>query len=56
MYVLALEKELLDAGHRVAREANVTIYYKGFPLTTDRMDMVVDGKLIVEAKATKDLP
>ena len=29
VYQLALERELLDRGHRVAREVNVRVFYKG---------------------------
>ena len=56
VYTLALERELLARGHRVAREVNVRVFYKGLELTTDRMDMVVDEKLIVETKATRERP
>jgi len=56
VYQLALERELLARGHRVVREVKVRIFYKGIELTTDRMDMVVDEKLIVETKAAAERP
>jgi GxxExxY protein len=56
VYQLALERELLARGHRVAREVNVRVFYKGLELTTDRLDMIVDEKLIVEVKATSERP
>lgn len=56
VYKLALERELLARGHRVAREVNVRVFYKGIELTTDRMDMLVDERLIVETKATREHP
>ena len=52
VYSLALERELMARGHRVAREYSAIIYYKGAELTSQRMDMVVDEKLVVEVKAT----
>ena len=55
VYVVALERELRARGHSVARELGVTILYKGEELAVQRLDMVVDGVLIVEAKATFDL-
>ncbi len=56
VYVLALERELLDRGHRVAREAKVRIVYKGEELCSQRLDMIVDEKVIVETKSTLQLP
>ncbi|MGQ0649348.1 MAG: GxxExxY protein [Gemmatimonadaceae bacterium] len=56
LYALALERELLDRGHRVGREVSVSIHYKGAVLTSQRLDMVVDERLIVETKATQTLP
>jgi len=55
VYVMGLERELRGRGHRVDREVAVTVFYKGEALTTQRLDMVVDGKLVVEVKATAQL-
>lgn len=55
VYVKALERELRDRGHAVSREYAAMIFYKGEELTSQRLDMVVDQKLIVEAKATERL-
>ena len=55
VYILALELELRDRGHDVARQVGVRIMYKGQQLTRQRLDMVIDGKVIVEAKSTLDL-
>jgi GxxExxY protein len=52
VYILALERELLARGHRVARELSVRVMYKGDLLCTQRIDMVVDDKVIVETKST----
>ena len=56
LYVMALERELRWRRHQVGREVGVTVYYKGDALGQERLDMVVDGKLIVEVKATEGLP
>jgi GxxExxY protein len=53
IYALALERELVAKGHRVDREVAVMVYYRGEPLTWQTLDMIVDGKLILETKATE---
>lgn len=55
IYVMALERELIARGHRVAREVNVSVSYKDNILGVQRMDMVVDEKLVVETKSTLEL-
>jgi GxxExxY protein len=55
-YALAMERELLARGHTVRREVTVVIHYKGEPLTTHRLDMLVDEKVVVEIKSTAQLP
>ena len=52
LYVLALERELIVRGHRVRREVKVDVWYKGKILARQRLDMIVDDKLIVEVKST----
>jgi GxxExxY protein len=54
-YQMALERELRWRGHDVGREVHVPIYYKGEELTRQRIDMIVDGRLVVETKATQEL-
>ena len=56
LYVLALDRELRARGHRVDREVWVNVRYKGELLGKQRLDMVVDDTLVVEAKASFDLP
>lgn len=56
VYSLALERELVERGHTVSREVIVTVLYKENPLTTQRLDMVVDHKVVVENKSTSVLP
>lgn len=55
LYVMALERELIARGHRVAREVWVTVYYQGQELGKQRLDRVVDDVLVVECKSTERL-
>jgi len=55
VYIMGLERELLARGHRVGREVCVIVRYKGEPLVSQRLDMVVDDVIIVETKATRRL-
>jgi GxxExxY protein len=55
IYALALQRDLASKGHRVAREVAVMVYYRGEPLTWQTLDMIVDGRLVVETKATEIL-
>lgn len=52
LYLLALERELRARGHRVAREFAVRVMYKGELLGYQRLDMVVDDLIVIEAKST----
>ena len=56
VYTMALERELLDAGHRVAREVSVHVSYKKHILAVQRIDMIVDERVIVEVKSSIELP
>ena len=56
VYSLALERELLGRGRRVGREVSVRISYRGDRLTSQRVDMIVDEKVVVEIKSTHILP
>jgi GxxExxY protein len=55
LYVRAMERELRARGHRVSREVGVRVMYKGSELGIQRLDLVVDEKLVIEAKASSDL-
>jgi len=44
---------VVAAGHRVARQMAVVVRYEGVELTTQRLDMIVDGKCVVEIKSTQ---
>ena len=54
LYVRAMDRELRARGHQVVREVAVRVMYKGRELGIQRLDLVVDDKLVVEAKATSD--
>jgi GxxExxY protein len=56
VYTAALERELRDRGHKVGREVFVPVFYKGEAIARQRLDMVVDKKLVVEVKSTYKLP
>lgn len=56
VYANALEVELKSRGHTVEREVAVCVSYKQHAVGRQRLDMVVDGCLIVETKASQDLP
>jgi GxxExxY protein len=51
VYQAALERELITRGHRVEREVSFIIRYKGEQVAVQRLDMLVDEKLVVESKA-----
>jgi GxxExxY protein len=52
-YVRALEWELRERGHDVSREVGIPIRYKHLDLGFVRLDIIVDGRLVVEAKSTE---
>jgi GxxExxY protein len=56
LYSLGLERELRERGHRVAREVLVEVVYKGVPLGNQRLDMIVDDRVVVEIKSSPTLP
>jgi GxxExxY protein len=53
--VMALERELRSRGHLVRREVGVCVMYKGDELAHQRLDMIVDDRVIVEVKSTYEL-
>jgi len=55
LYALALERELVARGHLIDREVAVMVYYRGEPLARQTLDMIVDGKIVIESKATERL-
>lgn len=55
LYRAALAIELDERGHQVMRELSVDVFYKGKSIGRQRLDMVVDGKVVVEVKSTLEL-
>jgi GxxExxY protein len=55
VHTAALEVELVHRGHRVAREFDVRVRYDGLDVAHQRLDMVVDEKVVVEIKSTERL-
>ena len=55
LYVSALERELIARGHDVAREVSVRIMYDGVELGLQRLDLIVDQRVVVETKSTSEL-
>ncbi len=56
IYAAALARELINRGHHVQREVGVEVIYDGARIGWFRLDMVVDGLVIVEIKASEVLP
>ena len=56
LYVRALRYELEKRGHHVGREVRFHVYYDGHDLGEQRLDMVVDRCVAVEAKSTALIP
>ena len=55
IYSVALDRELRERGYDVAREVAVWVMYKHDHLGTQRLDMVVNGRLVIEVKSTHQL-
>jgi GxxExxY protein len=49
--VAALVEELIELGHFVEREVMLDVVYKGKTLVRQRIDLLVDKRIIVEVKA-----
>lgn len=55
-YAKALQIELGYRCHEVQREVKVDLYYRGFHLGQQRVDLIVDDKIVVEVKAVEAMP
>ena len=55
VYKAALERELMSRGHSVVREMSIRVTYRGDEIAFQRLDMLVDDKVIIEIKSTFDL-
>jgi GxxExxY protein len=56
LYQTAMERELQARGHLIGREFGVRVMYKGEQIGMQRLDMIVDERLVVEIKSTRILP
>src|SRR5215469_14063498 len=56
VYGAAMRRELETRGLFVDREFWVDVMYKGEPIAKQRIDMVVNYSVVVEIKATEQLP
>jgi len=55
IYEEALTKEFKDRGIKYERQKLIEVYYKGEKIGEYRLDMVVEGKIILELKAVSEL-
>ena len=56
VYEICLAHELAKEGMRVERQRSLPVHYDGIDLQTGyRLDLVVENRLIIELKATKQL-
>lgn len=55
VYTGALACELRDRRHVVIRELSIDVRYKGTCVAAQRIDMVIDDRIIVENKAAEKL-
>ena len=55
VYCGALARELQERGHGVVRELMIEVRYKGLVVAKQRLDMVIDHRVVVESKATEKL-
>ncbi len=56
LHARGMQVELLSRGLNLAREVRVPVRLRGLILGEQRLDMVVEDKLIVEIKSTENLP
>ncbi|HVS52812.1 MAG TPA: GxxExxY protein [Opitutaceae bacterium] len=52
-YEAALAHELTKRGHRVERQKLITVQYDGVVVGEHRLDLFVDGAIVLELKACK---
>lgn len=55
LYEQALQHELELGGHGVQRQVEVRVPYKGILLEAQRIDLIVDGLVVVELKCVRAL-
>ena len=55
VYVAALTRELRSRKHEIGREVSVPVLYKGEEVARQRLDMIVDQRVVIEIKSTRTL-
>ncbi len=55
VYAGALEIALTESGHTILRELAVPVIFRGKQVALQRLDMVVDQRVVLELKATEKL-
>jgi GxxExxY protein len=55
-YARALQIELGYRGHEVETDVRIDLYYRGFHIGRQRVDLIVDEKVIIEVKAAETMP
>ena len=55
VYSAAMAYELERRGLKFTREASVDVYYRGFKVGHFRTDIVVEGRVLVEIKASRSI-
>ena len=55
VYVNALQYELVERGHKVARRSVYALVTRAREIARQRLDLVVDNKLVIEIKSAYDL-
>src|SRR5438132_10245344 len=55
IYSEALARELTRRGHLVERQVMIRVFYKGELVGLQRIDMLVDKRVVLEIKSTHDL-
>jgi GxxExxY protein len=53
VYREALERELVERARRVQKEVLVAVWYKAAVISSQRVDLLVDDKVVVEIKSTE---
>ena len=55
IYESAMALELADRGHRIETQIRISVFYKDKKIGEHVLDMVVDGKIILEFKAVAEI-
>lgn len=55
VYEKTLELALIEQGHDVVRQAEIPVYFRYEKIGDFRADLIIDGKVIIELKAGKQL-